>query len=136
MKTTMMRFAVTAAVGLAAFAGSAYAQSRPQAPATLPGVAVLGNSIRVSYADLDTRTAAGKESLAARVNHAAIQVCRFDEGMLRESTLEFHCRYDARAGAWEQYARNEARKQYASNDGDQAQTGQVIELAMATALTR
>lgn len=136
MNTTMMRFAVLATVGLAPFAGSAYAQSQPQDSSSLPGVAVLGNAVRVSYGDLDTRTADGMGDLKTRVNQAAVQVCRFQGGMLQEPTPEFECRYEARAGAWDQYARNEARRQYASQEGDQAQTGQIIELAAVASASR
>jgi UrcA family protein len=130
VNTTMMRFAVIAAVGLASFAGSAYAQSRPQLPASLPGVAVLANSVRISYGDIDTRTADGMGVLRTRVNHAAVQVCRFHDGVLQEPLPEFQCRNDARAGAWEQYALNEARRQYASRDA------QVIDLVAVPAMTR
>lgn len=92
--------------------GAAMLVSIPTAAATQTVVApvevVSGSSIRISYADLDTRSTAGMETLARRVNWAVTTVCRYERGQVNRMSEEFACRYATRRDAWDQYARNES----------------------------
>jgi UrcA family protein len=96
MKTSIHAVALITA---AALAGAAHAQTT-----VAPVIVEPGESVLVSYADLDLSKPAGLRTLEGRVSAAADQVCGQPSRILKVDAQRKTCRSHALAGARGQIA--------------------------------
>lgn len=82
----------------------------------LPSIQVTGNTVVVSYADLNVADADGMAALRQRIDAATVSVCRYYRGRLQDPAVENDCRHVAKANAMSQFERNEGQ-QFAAMEG-------------------
>jgi UrcA family protein len=112
-RVAVLALSAAASVGFTASAQSQTAQERT----TIAPVSVVGDSIRVSYADLNLASEDGMDRLGARIYRASAEVCQLTDQPLIQQMDRLSCMNTARRDAFTQLA---AKRSTALASTDQA----------------
>ncbi|RZJ03751.1 MAG: UrcA family protein [Brevundimonas sp.] len=112
MKDALKKLAATTVAAAAvciAPAGMAQTPGEPGQTTTMPPISVTGNSVRVSYRDLDLTSDRGMRVLQGRIMRASHYVCGLTLQPLSQQMDRLDCVNDAKRGAFDQLAASRGR---------------------------